>query len=338
MDDLTICSVYHNEETKRLLELNEQLVRQMNPGVRITWLVSDGSQPGTPPLDPSRFTTVPGFRPDNAPALIADRPDFKMFTNSYLHGASLNDLLSHVKTRFAVLLDNDFFIVRPEWMREVVAHMRGHNLSFFGSPFHPRRFDKYRYFPCQQCFFVDLSRVDYRTLDFIGPHGETLTLADKVARKIFHLFDPKRFRIGRSRDTSVAVFDRYGHDRTHRRETVQPVFDPAFDFSDASRFTAPAFAASRANQVLEWFLPDRFCYTPKRRGYVSHTGFREAGYPDVRAVAGGNVNSLAWEEYMWQGVPFGVHMQGVSKRFRRGQIDLKETFASLEKAVNSYAK
>lgn len=338
--DLTIASVFHSKDTYELLALNHRAVSRMNPGVPLRWLASDGTEPDERvAMDRDAFTVVPGFHPGNAPSSVTSRSDFSQFVNSYLHAASMNDLVRRVRTRFMLILDNDFFIVRPHWIREVLAHMERKNLQFFGAPFHPRRFDKYRYFPCQQCLFVDCAAIDPRTLDFRGRHGEDFgalaALREKVVKKALHAIDPKRYRIGRSRDTSYEVFARYGTDPRVRSETVQPVFDPARDFSDASRFTAPSFAATRANRIIERFLPDRLSYIPKQEGYVAGTGFREAGYADVRGN-GEDVNGLAWEEYIWRGAPFGFHLQSISKKLRHNVVDGGAVVAEIGRILDQF--
>lgn len=335
---LTICSVYHSSETAALLELNHRFTARINPGEEIPWLASDGREPDVrDEVSSNRFMIVPGFSSVNVPEAVRARKDHAQFLHSYLHGESLNDLLRRVKTRFALLLDNDFFIVRPRWIRDALAHMAARDLSFFGAPFHPRRFDKYRYFPCQQCLFIDCSRVDCRTLDFKGRHSEEGTLAEKLIRKLVHTFlHPKRYRIGRSRDTSYEVYARYAKDARYRSEAAQPVFDPAHDTADDSRFAIPTFAARGLNRFVERFLPDRFCFIPKRRGYAVQTGFREAGFPDVRGLGYGSAVGFLWEEYVWHGAPFAFHLQSVAKKLRHGRVDGSELIRRVDDILGHF--
>ena len=40
------------------------------------------------------------------------------------------------------------------------------NLSLYGTPWHPKWFTKFRYFPCSHCLFVNLTLIDLNLLDF----------------------------------------------------------------------------------------------------------------------------------------------------------------------------
>jgi len=87
---------------------------------------------------------------------------------SYHHAAALNDCLATVEinTKYILILDPDFYILRAKWIQEVLSHMADNNLGFFGSPWHPKWYSKFRNFPCQQCMFIDLSLIDIEDIDF----------------------------------------------------------------------------------------------------------------------------------------------------------------------------
>lgn len=87
---------------------------------------------------------------------------------SYRHAAALNAFLQSFQpeTRYVLILDPDFYIVRQNWIPDVVAHMQHNNLSFFGAPWHPKWYSKYRGFPCVHCIFVDSDQIDLKELDF----------------------------------------------------------------------------------------------------------------------------------------------------------------------------
>lgn len=87
---------------------------------------------------------------------------------SYHHAAALNRFLreDHVSTRYLLILDPDFYILQESWVAAVLSYMDEKGLSFFGAPWHPKWFTKYRYFPCAHCMFIDRDRIDVKTLDF----------------------------------------------------------------------------------------------------------------------------------------------------------------------------
>ena len=157
--DITICSVYHSLEAKRLLELNYDLVQKMNPNIQIQWIVADNTPKGfTDKINENKFTIVPGadgFQPV---------PDWLI--GSYHHSEAINNSLKHITTRFAVFLDIDFYILRKNWMRIVLAHMQKNDLALFGAPWHPVHIKKIRYFPGPHALFVDLKKVPISQIDF----------------------------------------------------------------------------------------------------------------------------------------------------------------------------
>lgn len=309
MGSLTILSVYHSELSKRLLELNGELTALLNPGVTWKWIALDNSpaELAIEPLDPQKFTTIRGV---TMKEILASLPEFLHdIKASYHHATAINRGLAHVSTRFVLVLDNDFYILMPNWIADVTTYMQEHNLAFFGSTWHPRWWKKVRYFPAQFSMFIDTQKVDVQTLDFT-PGYDTKHSPERVAIKSARrlpwiarvpLVAPlvnevvRRSRIGASRDTSYRVYERYFRSGLGF-EAVQAVFKP--------RETSRPFI-----QLLKTLgsriTPDRFQYTPKDVSVYTTVSFGERGYPDVLGATG-------WEEYVWREVPFAFHLRGTS--------------------------
>ena len=291
--DLTICSVYHSSETKALLELNYDVVKKMNPGVQIRWIAADNTPKGfTDKIDEHKFTVVPGAE--------SIRPVLGWLIGSYRHADALNNSLSHITTRFVVFLDMDFYIVRKDWMRDVILHMQEKNITFFGVPWHPVHFVKIRYFPGPQALFIDLKKVSVSQLDFRPCFDYIMhpTLWSRCARKIKKIKDAasKRMTIGTCPDTGFKIYCRFRDRATY--EYVTPVFVPAVDLPHIPEATS----------MWEKILPDSLSYIPKKAGYYTESGFSSAGFPDARAQH--------WEEFMWNGHPFGFHIRGGTHKMR----------------------
>lgn len=338
--DLTICTVsFHS---KPYLDLNWQLTSQLNSRGRFSWLVAENSPYSSDKRlqeNNDKFKIVPGAKyqhRDRGPA-------------SYHHAAGLNNTLPYVKTRFVLFLDPDFYVVKRQWIAEVVLHMQKNNLSFFGVPWHPKWFVKYRYFPCVHCLFVDLDKVDIQDLDFT-PECEEDTVQRGMRRwnesvpcpagiKKFMPAKMRRFvksavaavpfpdslkleyrrMVGSSRDTGYRIYRQ--HSRGHLHESAVPVFRPNRDFS--VELTGPAYAGSWTSKLAEKLLPDHLCYVPKRSGYYTEKGFGDLGYIDV--------SCLLWEEFIWQGKPFGFHIRSYPKR----HIEVESQLVHLQKAIES---
>lgn len=332
---LRICSVHYSQKSRAVLELNREIAQRLNPGVSFVWHAMDNSPKSDPALiDPLGFLRMPGVSYEELGLLSA--PHTK---GSFQHASAVNKFLRAQNARFILILDYDFFIIRPNWIRDVLAHMKKNSLSFFGSVWHPRYYAKYRYFPSVHCMFIDCSRVDCASLDF-RPDLESRSRKKRppsVFWRIFSrlpwaiqrvclaaTFQDRKF-IGSSRDTGYRVFREYRLRPDARHEEIQPVFKPRSHFGRfASFFYYP-------NQFAECFLPDRMSFIPRKKGYFSEKGFCDLGHPDR---AGGKKE---WEEYLWRGAPFGVHLRGTKAGKRRLEAcDVQDEGAALRDFFSSF--
>jgi len=280
--ELTICTVSY--ESAEWLRLNRGLVKHLNPGVRFHWLVAENSPPGS---SSQLYRCEPGFEIfEGAP--FEDRT---YGSASYHHAAGLNIISRIASTRYVLILDPDFFIVRKNWIEDVLAHMRSRNVAILGAPWHPKRSSKYRYFPSAHCTFIDLHKIHKDMLDFSPDYeGDPAWLNSRKCHRsgvnawIARLTLAKRRRIGRARDTGWRLFHRHRDDPSLKIECFQPVFQPRV-----------------GRRILDRFFPDHLSLTPKRRGYFSKTGFAIHGFPDLQANG--------WEEFLWNKAPFGFHVR-----------------------------
>ena len=72
-----------------------------------------------------------------------------------------------ILTNYLLVLDPDFFILKNDWIKNITEFMETDDIDFFGSPWHPKWYTKYRDFPCVHCLFMNMNRVKQESLDFI---------------------------------------------------------------------------------------------------------------------------------------------------------------------------
>ncbi len=295
-NDLTICTVsFHS---KSWLDLNWDLTLRLNDPSQVNWIVAENSPVHSPQrlsCHDARFEVVEGagFEP------------MRHAEGSYHHGMGMNKLLKSIESRFALFLDPDFFILRPKWIADVIAHMTNNDIAIFGAPWHPRWYRKTRYFPCVHCMFVDLMKVPKESLDFLpdyeglpgyekDPEGNTLAAKSRSVRRLIRALDPVDFRkrryIGTSRDVSWRIYDRYSADPGVKADCLKPVFHPA---------------EAGFSKLLEKCFPDRLSFIPKVPDSFTEYGFKERNLPDL--------DGSAWEEFTWKGEPFGFHVRSTPK-------------------------
>jgi hypothetical protein len=339
---LTICSVSFRSAS--YLKLNRQLTVALNPRAAWKWIVVEN----TPEAAAGRLGREEGFTVlDGLPQTFAGPA-----SGSYHHGTALNLSLPKIETRFALFLDPDFYIVRPEWMREVIQHMTENGLAFFGAPWHPRWIQKYRYFPCVQCMFVDLEKVDIREFDFTPDCPHLLVepgsppQAQAEEQKESGLLERSRMALAElarnlrlvtfsgvncTHDTGFHVYDRFHVRKRLPSECVTPVYNLKTDY------IGPKLPASPVGKLVNRVVPDNLSFIPTRPGYFTNEGFQSHGLPDMAGEG--------WEEFMWRGQPFGFHLRGHVRLERKGRekemlgeiIDVFARRAPREQAAESRA-
>jgi hypothetical protein len=318
---LTIYTV--SFQSKAYLEQNCSLANRLNPAAQLKWIIAQNSLPEAgDDLD---------FLPDNCKVVDGCELDSKKKApGAYQHGSSLNKILPLATTRFALVLDPDFYIVRRNWAAEVTEHMLENRLAFLGAPWHPKWHNKARYFPCAHCLFIDLAQVNRDELDFRPGQGDVVPASQAVNNKpgllqmIYGLLTmplnrlQARSGIGKAQDTGYNLHRRYGADPNINVECFTPVYKAETDYQVSPRWL---------NQLLDAFLPDRLSYTPKRAGYYTPIGFRELGYTDT--------TQYGWEEFAWKNQPFGFHLRSVINRKLGRKPELEQETATLAAVLSS---
>jgi hypothetical protein len=312
MSELTIFSVYHSLKTKKFIEWNYQNTRLLNPGIDFDWMITDNAPPSlSERLTGGQFQFFPGV------AMSPGAPDW--MRPSILHANALNQMAPHLKTRFALFLDADFLVFYPGWIAAVLEHMKKNNLAVFGAPYHPRDYKKPRYFPSIPCMFVDGDKIPVREIDFRPQYLGVLAKIDGVVYeeprlrkpwlKLKRFFLGERARIDSSRDTGSQIFMRY---------------------SDKVKYAYLTPVYKSPVPLLDKLLPESLSYTPKKPGYYSQIGFKEMGYFDAAGIG--------WEEYLWNGKPFGLHLRGTLKTLLTEEEQIKlagEAVGSLVTRLNN---
>ncbi len=371
-EPVTICTVA-TPLHKRLLARNHRLVGELNPGAPVAWSVAynaDIRRPGAKageeaPADPEPIEAcAPGAVIVPGPGLEATfdatlaafgsrgeeaREHRRLLTKyiaSYHHAAGLNLAMAEVRTRYAVVMDPDFYVVRPGWIAEVIGHMRARGLALFGAPWSPRWYQKFRDFPCTHFMVMDLQAVPWRA-DLFAPdlvgggrrfgsafwedhlagraaRGRWGALADLLKNLPAAVGEDIRQRatIGDARDTGYGLLKEFERRPELKAETVTAVFDPRDGFMPA--MVGPL----QASGPVEALLPDRLRYLPG--GLIRLA-------PGLRGVRPADFRALGWEEFLWRGAPFAFHVRGELQRKTAGADADAQVGAGLEAVMRRLA-
>lgn len=310
---LTILSVAMARHVP-FVRLNVELTGILNRRAAYRWLIVDNEEGAVrATLADLDVELVDGVPPDE---ILPGRG-----AGSYHHATALNRALSKVETRYVLVLDPDFFIIRPSWVTDVLEHMGDAGPALLGVPWHPRWHNKARGRHPAHCVFLDLARVDRSVVDFApdlrGPRPVPLipgqdrdsTLGGWAINALLYLL--RRFPKG-NRIVRMAVHLTLNRgligvtrDTGHRlREVVDeaglphefiPACAPRRDFTD------PPFLRSLCGWWLERLIPTRWSYVPSSREFVATT---------LAQLGGPNARAQGWEEFAWRGDPFGFHVRG----------------------------
>jgi hypothetical protein len=240
---------------------------------------------------------------------------------SYHHAMAINLGLQHINTRYLLVLDPDFYILRDNWIELVLSYMKTMELSFFGAPWHPKWYHKWRDFPCAHCLFIDLSRVQALHLDFLPgilrstkdkPYNKktslhrqigslygnfALLIKNKIEQpgflqffgKLAYYFLIHRKNIGQSRDTGYWLKHHYGGSSTHKNEQLIPIIDENQDFAHIPHMR------TGIGHSIEHLIPPRFSYLPNIQSYNKSN------------LNSQNGDSETWERFDWKNKLFGIH-------------------------------
>lgn len=308
---LTILTVsFHSEE---LVRLNIELAHALNPGVKHSWIVVDNSQIprdtwNLPKLDCVDIRILPGV-PTPTQTIDGDK-------GSLHHATAICSAISEVRTRFLLIVDPDFFPLRNHWISDTLHSMKAGNLDFFGATWDPTQIVKYQGFPCVHFLMIDLEKVDRATLNFLPQPSRRYRArawmknryrSSQTRSMIFPWVHLGRTLLDRlaSRDTGYQLFATYAHSKDTRWETLEFVLDQERESLYQARFQLAPRGSRRFLQ--------RFLYPKTLSMFFSGLETAremEEFAPEFRG------KGIGWDEFWWQGAPFGVHLRRVSQTTR----------------------
>jgi len=278
---ITIASVLYRNGG--LLALNQRLTRSLNTGTEYRWIVADNElQDKT--VNSEFPLTIEGVAKTEASDM-----------GSLHHARALQKCLERVDSRFVLTMDPDFFVVQQDWLSRVAAYVTKHDLSFFGSCWHPRWYYQYRYFPTIHFMLIDLEKVPVGSIEFL-PAIEGDRFWHVVNNDASRLpgWIRRTLKMGRIRDTGWQIYRRYSGDPEFRAETLVPSFRPG---------KSPRIWLEKQ---LAFLLPERLRLVPRRAGAFTADSFLEEAYPRAKR--------RGWEEFYWGGQPFAFHLRSVGRR------------------------
>lgn len=273
-----------------LIERNLELTRHLNPAFEGRWIVVDNSPGGNLAL-PAGAEILPGVARPRAPDM-----------GSTHHALALHRALAEVRTRYVLLLDHDFYVVRPDWIAQILAHAHARRLSVFGSAWNPRWFYQYRGFPSVHFLLIDLNRIPVGEIDLMpAAEGDVWWRVVNTSAVPLPGWLRDTLKAGRLRDIGWHTHRRFAANPHLRVETLVPHYIP------------PATLRYRWERRTAAWLPESW------RKYPVHAkDFTERSELRNRLP---RAYEAGWEELFWRGALFAVHLRRVGRKWTKRSLE-----------------
>lgn len=310
---VTICTVACNNAG--FIRHNIALTRTTSGQVPVRWVIAENS-----PADSKQRLEGP----IEAALIIAGEPG--QHTPAYQHSLALHQAIACCQTRFLLVLDADFYIVRQNWAMDMIRYMDHHELAMLGVPWHPKRSEHYRYFPAVHCTMFDTERMAKTKIDLRPdypdgaqdpdwPSGYDID-RDYFTRtrwaKLIAQLPPFKARRRCYTDAGSRLYKQYMQNSRYRFRLIDAVYDASVHRRQLNW----------KERWLEKLLPDELCYIPK---YYAHTSDKSF----LAKFASGPI-SQEWDEFIWLNKPFGFHVHSsVNNQVEQMQDELDAVVSML---------
>lgn len=323
--EVTICTVCTDDDI--LLEKNIEIIRNQNTSLKINWVIVLNKEQNEKFLNYEKYSDDILF--------VYGIPRDLIGSIALHHAIGLNISKKYIKSKYVIFIDPDFFLLKKNIILEIFKYMDIKNLSLFGTPWHPKWFTKFRYFPCSHCLFVNLNLIDLKLLDFrpikivwdkelsyLNTYNNKWSIFSKVIIKIFS-FNQKIENF-----ISFMFFKRnencFDGDTSHRIYLLSKdnifkygYFKPYFNITHDWLVPIPW----SINKYIELLLPEKLSYFPKKNNYVK-----------FKNKLGDYISSLGYEAFFYENNCIGFHIRGhpkrmVKKRNKREEVmNLKKIY------------
>ena len=326
--EVTICTVCTDDDI--LLEKNIEIINSQNKSLKILWIIVLNKEINEKFLNQEKYSKDILF--------VNGLPRNLIGSIALHHSIGLNISKKYIKTKNVIFIDPDFFLLKKNIILEVFNNMNKNKLSIYGTPWHPKWYTKYRYFPCSHCLFVDLNLVDLNYLDFrpikivwdkqyshLNQYNNNWSLIVKIIIKFFS-FNKKIENF-----ISYMLFKRtencFDGDTSHR------IFLLKKDIFYKYGYFSPYFSVINdwlvpipwsLNRFIEFFLPERWSYFPKKKNYVT-----------FKNKLGDYISSLGYESFFYNNKIIGLHIRGHPKRMVKKR-NKREEVSNLQKIYKDF--
>jgi len=232
---------------------------------------------------------------------------------SIFHSKGLSIGIKNSKSKYLLIIDPDFFVIKKNWIKNIIEFMEKKNIDLFSSPYHPVKDWIKPFIPSVYFMILNTEKIKKNNLDFSPPEVNEILNKKKILKQ--NLFE-NDFIFYWVLLISFLFRDKY----RYQIRKLGDVGHNLLNFKEAKLYlTSPAISKIRDLKlnrlILDKFLPDRYRLIQKNSNFSFKT-FKDFNYYDFR--------ELGCQEYFWQKEPFAFHLRGSIKPFDNNLDDLKK--------------
>ena len=224
------------------------------------------------------------------------------------HAKGLSIGVEKSNSKYLLIIDPDFFVIKKNWIKEIINYMEINNIDIFSSPYHPvKDWIKPRFSPCVYFLLINTEKIKKKNLNFLPPDPNELLSKKKIFKnKISSEFIIKTliFSFG------ILFGDRYRYQIGKLGDVGFELLNTAINNKIKFEFTSPAIKKIKdlklRRLLFDFILPDNYKLVYKNNNF-SYQTFKDFNYYNFREIG--------CQEYFWKKVPFAFHLRGSIKPF-----------------------
>jgi hypothetical protein len=301
LQEMKISFIFTNYKCEELIKKNIEIIEKLNQLINVNYFIINNDIDSK--IKKQYFTNTNVFVIDNPSNLSGE-----IFENaSYHHASAINYGLSIIDAEIIIIIDSDFFIIQRDWIKELVKIFLNDQIVFFGAPYYPKYFSKYKYFPCAHFMAINLNKVEKKRLNFT-PNLKSYNRIQKIIGFLnLPLGIEKIFLVGKSKDTGFNVYK---------------------NFSKTKYISLVPYFEIKISNLLKFYskiVPDKFSIYPKKK--ESYTSMRYFT-PNL------NKENSEWEEYYYKDKLYSLHMRLGGKLLQNNTL-INEYFNQIDNIINN---
>ena len=190
LDILTVISY-----DRHYFNLNYEITKKLNDYSHNWIVVENYSKDKHGAFDPDKKITkieednikyVEGIDQDSLNVRVIKKKNLSYSLNpqrSIFHSKGLSLGLKNSNSKYLLIIDPDFFVIRKNWIKNIIEYMEEKNIDLFSSPYHPVKDWTKPFTPCVYFMILNTEKINKNKLNFNPPEINEILNKKKILKK-----------------------------------------------------------------------------------------------------------------------------------------------------------